>query len=300
MSDYFWDSQIEYLRKTRDLYYNDDYLAFLVQMVWKMTSPVRVVDFGCGYGLLAAKLMPLLPEGSSYTGIDAGVKLIEHASELFKDAPFEAEFIVGDLTAMDIAGTYDLAVCHAFLLHMEDPRTMLRKMRDCLEDGGRIACFEPHWIANMANYHFDGHSLSEVVQLGVLQKLFEQDAARGGRDGNIGLKLPVYMSELGARDIDCRVSDKVNFLNPAEEAVRTEALFNALKEEGIGGDPGDADAYLANLTSRGLTEEEAMRAYGAERLLSERFDRERALVYAPNMKITTGVIRRSDEALAAQ
>ncbi|TYP74819.1 class I SAM-dependent methyltransferase [Paenibacillus methanolicus] len=300
MSEYFWDGQIEYLRNTRGLYYNDDYLAFLIQSVWKINRPVRVVDFGCGYGFLAAKLMPLLPAGSSYIGIDAGPRLIGQARELFRDAPFAAAFIEGDLTTMDVDRAYDLAVCHAFLLHMEDPLAMLRKMVDCLEDGGRIACFEPHWIANMANYHVDGHPLSEVVQLGVLQKLFERDAARGGRDGNIGLKLPVYLSELGVRDIDCRVSDKVNFLNPAEDAGRADALFNALKEEGIGADPGEADAYLANLTGRGITEEEAMRGYRAELLLSQAFSRESALVYAPNMKITSGVVRRSNEALAGE
>ncbi|MFB9326577.1 class I SAM-dependent methyltransferase [Paenibacillus aurantiacus] len=293
MSDYFWDNQIEYLRKTRGLYYNDDYLAFLVQSVWKLTRPVRVVDFGCGYGYLAALLMPLLPAGSSYTGIDAGVRLIEHGRELFKDAPFAAEFIVGDLTTLDIEGTFDLAVCHAFLLHMEDPRGMLRKMVDTLEDGGRIVCFEPHWIGNMANYHVEGHPLSEVVQLGVLQKLYEQDANRGGRDGNIGLKLPVYLGQLGVLDIDCRVSDKVNFLNPAGATVQAEALFRALKEEGIGSAPGEEQAYLANLTNRGVTEEEALRVYKAELLLSEQFNRESPLVYAPNMKITTGLVHRT-------
>lgn len=293
MSDYFWDNQIEYLRRTRDLYYNDDYLEFLIRTVWRINRPVRVVDFGCGYGFLAAKLMPLLPAGSSYTGIDAGVRLIEHARATFKDAPFAAEFIMGDLTAMDVDCAYDLAVCHAFLLHMEDPGGMLRKMADSLEEGGRIVCFEPHWIGSMANYHVHGHPLSDVVQLGVLQKLYEQDAARSGRNGNIGIGLPVYLSRLGVRDIECRVSDKVNVLDSAGDPARADAMFQALKEEGIGSDPGEEEAYLANLTGRGLTEDEAMRAYRAELLLSKEFDRERALVYAPNMKITTGVVRRA-------
>ena len=33
--------------------------------------------------------------------------------------------------------------------------------------------------------------------------------------GNIGLKPPVYLSELGVKDIQCRVSDKVN-LSPCQ------------------------------------------------------------------------------------
>lgn len=55
MSDYYWDDQIEYLRNTRWLYYNDDYLEL--------------------------KLLPLLPEGSTYTGLDKGKELIKQAND---------------------------------------------------------------------------------------------------------------------------------------------------------------------------------------------------------------------------
>ena len=37
MGDYYWDSKIDYLSKTRGLYYNDDYLEFLVKSVWQIT-----------------------------------------------------------------------------------------------------------------------------------------------------------------------------------------------------------------------------------------------------------------------
>lgn len=47
MSEYYWDSQVEYLRNTRCLYYNDDYLEFLVKIVWKIDRAVKIIDFGC-------------------------------------------------------------------------------------------------------------------------------------------------------------------------------------------------------------------------------------------------------------
>lgn len=50
MSEYYWDKKVEYLRNTRWLYYNDDYLEFLVKGVWKIKGPVNIIDFGCGYG----------------------------------------------------------------------------------------------------------------------------------------------------------------------------------------------------------------------------------------------------------
>ena len=66
-----WDSKFEYLRNSRFLYHNDGYLEFLVAKVWKIEKPVKVVDFGCGYGFVGIKLLPLLPKGSTYTGIDS-------------------------------------------------------------------------------------------------------------------------------------------------------------------------------------------------------------------------------------
>jgi len=65
-----WDDKFDYLKLTRSLYLNVDYLQFLVEKVWKITKKVDVVDFGCGYGYLGLVLMPLLPEGSTYTGVD--------------------------------------------------------------------------------------------------------------------------------------------------------------------------------------------------------------------------------------
>ena len=72
--------------------YNDDYIEFLVNSVWKINNPIHLIDFGCGYGYLGLKLLPLLPKGSKYTGVDAGALLIKHAKEIYQDSPFETEF----------------------------------------------------------------------------------------------------------------------------------------------------------------------------------------------------------------
>jgi len=288
-----WDSKIEYLSKTRGLYYNDDYLEFLVKHVWKISlSPVRIIDFGCGYGYLGTKLLPLLPEGSSYTGVDAGCTLINHAKDVFKDAPFQTEFIQGDVKEINFEQKYDIAVCHAFLLHVENPKEILQKMIGCLVDQGRIICFEPHWISAMANYYLYGYDSSDVVQLGFLQKLFERDAHRSGKDGNIGIKVPVYLSQLGVKQIECRVSDKVNFLDPHSEFDKRNVLYSSLKEDGFGGDPGEREPFISNLLNRGATCAEAQNQYRLESFLSKEFKEDSFLTYATNMKITTGVIER--------
>ena len=65
----------------------------------------------------------------------------------------------------------------------------------------------------MANYCLDGIEQSKVIRLGILQRLFEEDYKRTGKDGNIGMLLPILLSQLGLKNVGCRVSDKVNFLD---------------------------------------------------------------------------------------
>ncbi|MGG0155726.1 class I SAM-dependent methyltransferase [Bacillus mycoides] len=291
MEEYDWNSKLEYLRNTRDLYYNDDYLSFLVNSVWKITKPVHIVDYGCGYGYLGLILLPLLPNGSKYTGIDSGEALIAEARELFFSLPYESEFIEGDATEIELENKYDIAVSHAFLLHMNSPKTMLQKMINSIKEGGKIICFEPNWISNMSSYTLDRLIQSEIIQLGILQKLFEEDTHRSGKDGDIGMKIPMYLSELGVKNIECRVSDKVNFLDSNLNQNDKKGLYNSLKEEGIAGNPGDKQQFIERLMSRGLTFAEALAQYEAELRFFEVFHIHASLVYAPNMKITFGEIK---------
>lgn len=51
----------------------------------------------------------------------------------------------------------------------------------------------------MSSYVLDGEEQSEIIQLGILQRLFESDTKRNGKDGNIGMKIPMYLSELGVK-----------------------------------------------------------------------------------------------------
>lgn len=292
LEEYDWNSKLAYLRNTRDLYYNDDYLSFLVNSVWKISEPVHIVDYGCGYGYIGLALLPLLPVGSKYTGIDRGETLIAEARELFRALPYETEFIEGDATENELKNKYDIAVCHAFLLHMNSPKTMLQKMINSIKDVGKIICFEPHWISNMSSYVLDGVNQSEIIQLGVLQRLFERDVQKSGKDGNIGMKIPIYLSELGVKNIECRVSDKVNFLDSNINQNDKQGLYNSLKEEGIASNPGEKQPFIDRIMSRGLTYDEALAQYEAELCFFETCHIHSSIVYAPSMRITYGEIRR--------
>lgn len=287
-----WGSRFEYLKNTRNLYYNDDYLEFLIHRAWQITHPINLIDYGCGYGFLGAKLLPMLPEASTYTGVDQSGELIRQAKQLFAGSPYHTEFIQGDIEDGPIAGTYDVATCHALLLHLTDPERALLTMIDRVAGGGKVICFEPHWIANMSSYELDGVKQSRIVKLGILQKLYEADAERNGNTGNIGSRVPILLSRLGLKDVQCRVSDKVVFLDQNLEPDKKETLYSSLRAEGLGQPPGDALDVIERLKARGLTDDEAHAQYEAEAFFSKAFGPHSWLTYTPGMKISYGTVTR--------
>jgi trans-aconitate methyltransferase len=95
--DGFWGKANEYLRDCYLLQHNDDYLEFLVNRVWGLKSPCQLIEFGCGAGKMGMKLLPLLPLGSTYTGMDQSAALISEARQVWARAPFQAEFHEGSI-----------------------------------------------------------------------------------------------------------------------------------------------------------------------------------------------------------
>lgn len=233
----------------------------------------------------------MLPNGSTYTGIDKGMELIKQANEIFSKLSYNAEFVECDIEKVELEKKYDIAVSHAFLLHMPNPKSVLQKMLDSVQDNGMVICFEPHWIGNMANYYLDGIEQSDVIRLGILQELYERDHKRTAKDGNIGIQIPIMLSQLGLRNVGCRVSDKVNFLDQNMDTESKNMLYSSLKEEGLGQEPNDISEVFKNLLARGLNEMEAQKQYEAKATFSEEFSDKSWLVYAPNMKISFGTVK---------
>lgn len=87
-------------------------------------APRRIVDLGCGEGIVAQALVSRLPD-VEYYGLDASSEAIEVARGLNP----ELEFAVGDLLdAPGRPGWADLAICLEVLEHLEDPDAGLARV----------------------------------------------------------------------------------------------------------------------------------------------------------------------------
>jgi ubiquinone/menaquinone biosynthesis C-methylase UbiE len=269
----FWDEGDEYLRECYLLQHNDDYLEFLVQKVWKLNDPCQLVEFGCGAGKMGMKLLPLLPVGSSYAGIDQSSALIANARHTWARVPFQSDFHEGSIYETPFAdNSFDVALSHTVLMHVPHPVKALQEMIRVTRSGGMVITCEANRNAHNALLHISEVSHQERVPLELFQAINLEIYKRTGVDHNIGIKMPVLMHQAGLKDVQARLSDAVRCLFPPLDNEYKQKLFKAICDEGYGQPRPDEEQHrhmIANLVSWGIEEDAAM--VEVERELEEDF-----------------------------
>ncbi len=210
----YWGERLEYMKRTRDTFWNVDYMEHLVNHVWCIHEPVNVLEFGCGYGFLASLLMPLLPEGSTYTGIDQSEALIEEAKVFLKDSSFPISLINGDFYEYSISKKYDICIAQVVLRHVNEPEKVLQLMYRSVKKDGMVICIDVNREIEADGLYVDGMDYSLLCEEGGMRKLWQKELAYQGRDYAIGMRIPFYMQKIGLRDVDIRMNDRVNFTHP--------------------------------------------------------------------------------------
>lgn len=201
------------LYKNRKYFWNEDYLSFLVKNVWQIVKPINIIEFRCCEGYLGLQLLDILPEGSTYTGVDNEyytnkAKLSFDASEL------EAEFIVSDIYSLATDKKYDLAICQVGLRHMNKPIEVLNKMIASVKKNGLIACIDVNREFESDGLYLEDMDYHYLCTAFDLHKLWKKELELEGRDYAIGMRLPFYMQQLGLQDVDIRMNDRVMYVKP--------------------------------------------------------------------------------------
>ncbi|MDR7857848.1 methyltransferase domain-containing protein [Tissierella sp.] len=264
-----WNGALEYLKKSRYSWWNEDYLEFLIEKVWKITEAVSVIDFGCGIGFLGEILLPLLPEGSSYTGVDIGDKLLEEAKRIFEDKKYETHFIYADVCDFETEKKYDIAISQAVFQHIENPIPVLERMKDSVVEGGLVIAMDVSRDMNSSALYIDGFDYSKLNLLGIEQKLRRNILEETNKDFEIGLKLPVHMKKIGLKNVDIRLNDYVQCFDSIDSDYieQYEAFTTGQYEKLFTEDM--KDSFIKNIVSKGLTQEEAEKLfYGQQEITS--------------------------------
>jgi SAM-dependent methyltransferase len=163
------------------------------------TSAPRIVELGCGAGLVTRALLDALP-GASILATDRDERLLQRARERLADAVHagRVRFERADATNLPFAArSFDLAVCRCLLMHLADPLLAVAEMYRVLDVGGVAAVVEPDWGARAL--YPDGEALAALLDLGRRARSF------GFPDLMMGRKLYALFRAAGFGDVHIAV-----------------------------------------------------------------------------------------------
>lgn len=254
----FWNQKLEYLLRTRKNKWNNDYVHFLISQVWKIDKPISVLDCGCGYGFLGLLLLPYLPEGSTYTGIDFAEDLIKKGKTLFKRQKIKADFLCKNIFEYSAENQYDFVVCQAVLRHLDNPAAFIQKMIHFAKPDGYVVCIEANREFECCGLYIDGMDYQALCKHEGLEKKWKTELTMQGRDYAVAIRTAHIMQKLGLVNVDVRMNDKVEF-------VTTQSTdYNEIKNDFItyndwtsGISKEEKDKLILYLLTHGLSHKEA-------------------------------------------
>jgi ubiquinone/menaquinone biosynthesis C-methylase UbiE len=111
-------------------------------------APARVLDVGCGTGLLVRMLAGRLPDAERLEGIDAAAGMIEVATSTADDPRLNYSTGVAEHLPFPDA-SFDLVVSTTSFDHWEDQQAGLAECARVLRPGGHLVCADIFslWLA---------------------------------------------------------------------------------------------------------------------------------------------------------
>lgn len=215
----YWNQHADRTKLWKRLYWNDDYFTFLVKEVWRLHDPVNILDFGCGYGFLGMVLLPLLPEGSTYTGIDLDGSALEEARCFFKKTPWETHFIRQDIYEYKPETKYDIAIGLQLMTYLQRPDEIIQKMKESLRAGGKLILMDTNMEVEQAGY-YSCVEQEEGLERPDFTPIWKREDDHRERDYRMGTKLPALLKSIGMESVQARISDQVILYDPADEEKR--------------------------------------------------------------------------------
>lgn len=152
-----------------------------------------ILDVGAGSGDISVRLARRVAPHGTLTAIDLSPGLLEHARERAREAGLD--FCLGvkaaDARALPCAdNSFDRALCHWVLLHLDDPAAVLSELQRVVCPGGWIVCVEVDWATMTV----------EPGNPGITQEVVAANVARQV-DGRMGNKLAPLVREHGFDEV---------------------------------------------------------------------------------------------------
>src|SRR5215470_16607028 len=150
----------------------------------------RVLEVGCGTGVVVRDLAALVGRRGEIVGIDPSRLLLARARQLCRDAARRSRIALRLANGAELpfaANRFDAALAVTVILHVADPLRVVREMARVTRPGGRVAVQDQDFGV-VAVTHPD-RALTERIMRGVAERVYEEPHS--------GRRLPVLLRSAG-------------------------------------------------------------------------------------------------------
>ena len=157
-------------------------------------SGARVLEVGCGTGVVVRDLAALVGRRGKVVGIDASRRLLDRARALCRETARRTPIAlrVADAASLPFAADrFDAALAITVILHVADPLRVVREMARVTRPGGRVGVQDQDFGV-VAVTHPD-RALTERIMRGVAERVYAEPHS--------GRRLPGLLSAAGLVDV---------------------------------------------------------------------------------------------------
>ena len=113
--------------------FNPVRIKFILNSVGKSIKTLKILDIGCGGGILCE---PLARLGAEVTGIDENEKAILVAKEHAKKMNLKINYIHGNISDINFQKKFDVITCMEVLEHVQSIDLIIKESKESLKSGG--------------------------------------------------------------------------------------------------------------------------------------------------------------------
>ena len=154
----------------------------------------RVLEVGCGSGVVVRDLAAMVGRRGSVVGVDSSRAVLAAARRLCRPAAARARIALraGDGSRLPFAAArFDTALAITVILHVAHPITVVREMARVTRPGGRVG-LQDQDFGMVAVTHPDPELTDRILD-GVVRHIYEEPYS--------GRRLPGLLREAGLRDV---------------------------------------------------------------------------------------------------
>ena len=113
--------------------FNPVRIKFILNSVGKSIKSLKILDIGCGGGILCE---PLARLGAEVTGMDENEKAILVAKDHAKKMNLKINYVHGNISDINFRKKFDVITCMEVLEHVQSIDLIIKKSKESLKSGG--------------------------------------------------------------------------------------------------------------------------------------------------------------------